>query len=175
MRVKKLNGESARVASAKPFHPVASSTLQFANRQRTQPLHLRLLHQITTVVLAELPGVISWQLTFYMVGAKKMAAVNQTQLGHSGPTDVITFNYNDPALPAHISGEIFICVDVAIRQAREFRTTWQSEIVRYIVHALLHLRDYDDRLPAPRRRMKRVENRLVQKLARCFRFAVIGR
>ena len=67
-----------------------------------------------------------------------------------------------------LNGEAFICVADAVKQAREFKTSWQSEVVRYAVHAVLHLRGYDDLQPARRRVMKREENRLVRELAAAF-------
>jgi len=66
----------------------------------------------------------------------------------------------------HLHGEIFICVDDAVAQAREFRTSWQSELARYLIHGILHLRGYDDLSAAARRRMKREENRLLRWIAR---------
>ena len=157
----------------------AASSIGFSNLQRTKRLNTRLLKTITEATLAELPGVTGWSLTFYLIGAKRMADINEGHLGHEGPTDVITFDYSE--LVAQNSkretliGEIFICVDVAVTQAREFRTTWQSEVVRYIVHALLHLCGHDDLKPAARREMKRHENRLVRKLARRFRFPELSK
>lgn len=65
-------------------------------------------------------------------------------------------------------GEIYLCVAVAVRQAKTFRTTWPSEVARYVVHGLLHLLGYDDLEPAQRRRMKRVENRMMRRLAERF-------
>ncbi len=59
-------------------------------------------------------------------------------------------------------GEIFISLDDAVTQASRFRTTWQAELIRYIIHGLLHLRGYDDRQPAARRRMRREEDRLLR-------------
>ena len=73
-----------------------------------------------------------------------------------------------PALDLH--GELFVCVDVAVAQARLFRVHWQSEVVRYIVHGILHLQGFDDRKPGPRRRMKRQEERLLKHLAGRFEF-----
>ena len=43
-----------------------------------------------------------------------------------------------------IHGEMFICVDEAIVQAKKFKTNWQSEVVRYIIHGILHLLGHDD-------------------------------
>lgn len=163
--------------SNSPGHSFNSSELTFINHQRTKRLNPRLLKAITEAALAEL-GVVNWDLAFHFVGARKMAALNQIHLGHEGPTDVITFDYGEPKarnLPRVLQGEVLICIAVAMTQAREFRTTWPAETVRYLVHALLHLCGYDDLQPAARREMKRHENRLVGRLARQFDFAALGR
>jgi len=60
-------------------------------------------------------------------------------------------------------------------QAKEFQSSWQAEVVRYVVHGVLHLLGYDDLKPALRRRMKREENRLMRLLAREFTFARLAR
>lgn len=113
-------------------------------------------------------GPVRYQLGFHLVGAAEMARLNQDHLGHEGPTDVITLDYGPPPLARPderwLCGEIFICVDVARRQAREFRTSWQSEVARYALHGLLHLAGFDDLSPGPRRVMKREEDRLVATL-----------
>src|SRR5213596_1423422 len=72
--------------------------------------------------------------------------------------------------PKHLHGEIFICIDDAVKQARQFRTTWQSELVRYLIHGVLHLVGYDDLTLAGRCVMKREENRLLRMLSRRFSF-----
>jgi probable rRNA maturation factor len=74
-----------------------------------------------------------------------------------------------------LQGEICICVDESLLQARKFRTSWQSEMVRYLVHGVLHLRGFDDLQSGDRRRMKREENRIHSILAERFalsRFAL---
>mgnify|MGYP003331190348 CR=1 FL=1 len=70
-----------------------------------------------------------------------------------------------------LHGEAFICVADAVKQAREFKTSWPGEVVRYAVHALLHLLGYDDLQPAKRRVMKREEDRLMRALAKAFDLA----
>jgi rRNA maturation RNase YbeY len=77
------------------------------------------------------------------------------------------------ASPA-LHGEIFICLHAAVDQARRFRTTWQSEVVRYLVHGVLHLRGHEDLDAASRRRMKREEDRLLQELAGRFRLSQLA-
>ena len=122
------------------------------------------------------------ELGIHLVAAPEMTRLNETFLRHAGPTDVITFDYTEtgragsplPTDGAHgvtrptIHGEIFICVDEAVLQARKFRTSWQSEIVRYLVHGVLHLLGHDDRRAASRRKMKREENRRLRELSRRF-------
>lgn len=139
----------------------------------------RLLRRITLAGLAELPehrAVAEAGLAIVLVGARRMAALNERHLSHSGATDVITFDYAGPGAVNNRSlrGDIVVCLDVAREQAREFGTTWQAEVVRYVVHGLLHLRGYDDLEPAARRTMKREENRLVRRLAAQFAFNRLG-
>ena len=139
--------------------------IAITNRQRAQKIDLRLLKRIAAATLEEL-GMAEAELGIVIVGAKEMASLNEKFLNHEGPTDVITFDYENPELPLH--GEIFVCAEEAKRQAREFRTTWQSEIVRYVVHGILHLTGHDDLQAAARKKMKREEGRLVRELSRRF-------
>ena len=156
-------------------------SIVIANRQRTKKINARLLRQIVDEWFAELK-ITEAELGINLVGAKEMAEVNWKFLRHEGSTDVITFDHNKPAknrlartlTPPSLHGELFVCVDVAIAQAKEFKTTWQTETVRYVVHGVLHLLGHDDLKAALRRKMKREENRLVGKLSKKFSLAEIG-
>ena len=142
--------------------------LSFRNRQRTRAPDLAQLRRIVRHLLATELCARQAELCFHLVAAPEMARVNQKFLGHTGSTDVITFNHADSPQVDSFHGEVFICLDDAVAHAKQFRTTWQSELVRYVIHALLHLRGYDDRRPAARRKMKREENRLLRRVARDF-------
>jgi probable rRNA maturation factor len=146
--------------------------IAIANRQRLKKLDLRLLKKIAAGLLEEL-NITDATLEINLLGADEMAALNETFLNHEGPTDVITFDYAGPA--SKLQGEIFVCVDEAILQAKRFKTIWQSEIVRYIVHGTLHLLGHDDTSAAVRRRMKREENLLLRRLGGKFSLAEISR
>ena len=144
------------------------------NRQRTKKINARRLKQIVEDLFAELE-ITEAELGIHLVGAKKMAQVNRQFLQHEGSTDVITFdhssqNFQLPTPNFQIHGELFICVDDAVTQAKEFKTNWQTEVVRYLVHGVLHLLGYDDLQPDLRRKMKREENRLVRRLGKRFSF-----
>jgi probable rRNA maturation factor len=143
------------------------------NRQRSRKFDLPELRKTTLTLLGELQ-ITEAELGVTFVADKEMTRVNETFLQHEGSTDVITFDHtpeqesrrkSTPAQCTSLNGELFICVDEAVRQAKRFRTTWQAELVRYIVHGVLHLTGHDDHRAVDRQKMKREENRLVRKLA----------
>ncbi|HSY18715.1 MAG TPA: rRNA maturation RNase YbeY, partial [Candidatus Acidoferrales bacterium] len=152
--------------------------LVIANRQRRRKINSRLLREIVGGLLAKLQ-ITDAELGINLVAAREMALVNETFLNHTGSTDVITFDHRETVRKSRVAttihGELFVCVDDAIAQAKEFKTNWQSEVVRYIVHGVLHLLGYDDLKPQLRRTMKREENRLVRLLADRFALAQLAR
>ena len=161
-----------------------SGTLSIRNRQRTRRINIPLLRRIALDVLHERLQVAAFDLAIHLVAAPEMARVNWDFLKHEGSTDVITFDHSDEPLrvssfpfrggrdneqpDTRLHGELFICLDDAVTQAREFRTTWQSELVRYVIHGLLHLCGHDDVKPPARRSMKREENRLLKAITKRF-------
>jgi len=167
-------------------------TITLSNRQRFRRVDLRLLRRIVQALLQEIRPEGSFDLAVNLVSKSEITRLNQTYLQHKGSTDVITFDYseraglarrrsvNDQRLghskdrqatrPAILHGEIFICVEEAVSQARRFHVPWQTELVRYAVHGALHLLGYDDRDADNRRKMKRAEDTLVRQLARQFEF-----
>lgn len=163
--------------------------LTIRNRQKTRVLNARLLRRIMRALLEELPRLSDADLGLLVVAAPEMTRLNETFLRHAGSTDVITFDYREAAEVAPSSrglrpagavelalhGEIIVCVDEAILQARRFRTSWPVELVRYLVHGVLHLRGFDDQTPAARLRMKREENRLLRRLAGRFPLSRLAR
>jgi len=150
------------------------SILQIRNRQRRQPVDARRLREILASALIDELGVARYEVCIHLVGAREMTRVNETFLRHAGSTDVITFSHREPASPAELHGEVFVCVDEAVELAPRFRGTWQAEVVRYAVHGFLHLQGHDDREPAARRRMKRIENRVMQAVRNRFAVGRIG-
>ena len=146
-----------------------SGDLRLLNRQRARPVNTRLLREIIGHLWADK----AFDLTVHLVGPAEMSRLNQKHLGHDGSTDVITLDYS--GAPAALAGEIFVCVEEAAIQARRFRTNWQSELARYVIHGLLHLEGHDDLQTAARRRMKREENRRLKALTGRFPLRQLAR
>ena len=148
--------------------------LVLRNYQRLKRVDLRLLRRIAKALLVELLAMQDFDLGIYIVDTAEITRLNETFLNHAGSTDVITFNYLPTVRTDRLHGEIFICLEEGIAQAHSFRTTWAAEVVRYLVHGVLHLRGRDDLTSAARRRMKREEDSLVRELARRFAFTKLG-
>jgi len=147
--------------------------LTFQNRQRTCALDLRLLRRIARHLIECELKLVNYEIGFHLVDATEMAGINERFLQHHGSTDVITFDHGSS--PERLHGEVFVSLPDAVKQAREFGTTWQSELVRYLVHALLHLSGHDDRQANRRRVMKREENRLLRRARSRFELGELGK
>ena len=154
--------------------------LQVRNRQRDQALDVKFVRELARALLEQELGLAAYELGLTFISADRMAEINEHYLQHEGSTDVITFDYRDGYErpgdgSSELAGEIFISVSDARRQASEFKTRWEEEIVRYIVHGVLHLRGYNDLSSKKRTVMKHEENRLVRRLKQHFDFRRVER
>lgn len=156
--------------------------LQVRNRRCGRAINTRGVREITRVLLEEELGLGRYELGINFVSAERMAKINWEYLQHEGSTDVITFDYREGYSEGaaefeglDLAGEIYISGADAVKQAKEFGTEWREEIVRYVVHGVLHLLGYDDLESGKRREMKREENRLVRALGGRFDLKRVGR
>ena len=86
----------------------------------------------------EAEGVPEASLSITFVRPSAIATVNREHLGHNGPTDVISFPLA-PAAGMPLGGDIYICPDVAARNALDHGAGMREEIARLIIHATLHV------------------------------------
>jgi probable rRNA maturation factor len=146
---------------------MATREIVISNRQRTRKLDAKQIRQLCDWIAGDGLGFDEFELGVHFVGAKRMAEVHQQFMNIPGSTDVITFDHGSKR-PLKIYGEIFISVEDAIAQAREFRTTWQEEVARYLIHGVLHLAGCDDMTPPKRKQMKRIENQTLRRMRNEF-------
>ncbi|MEO8194422.1 MAG: rRNA maturation RNase YbeY [Gemmatimonadales bacterium] len=73
------------------------------------------------------------------VGITTSARLNRKYLRHEGATDVISFGMgrDAPGMPA--IGDIYICPEVARRNAKRIGIPAQEELARLVVHGTLHV------------------------------------
>ena len=113
---------------------------------------------------AAAPGI----LRFILVTRPRIVWLNRLHLGHEGDTDVITYDLRDDLLASlppeageAVAAEIYICPEVALRQAPRFSASPSRELFRYAVHGMLHLAGLDDLTPRDRAAMRRAEARVL--------------
>jgi probable rRNA maturation factor len=75
------------------------------------------------------------------VSDRRIHELNRQFLKRDRPTNVISFNYDQPCLPGEprLLGEVYVSRDRARAQAREYGVTYASELRRLVLHGLLHL------------------------------------
>ena len=69
---------------------------------------------------------------------RAMAKMNREQLGHSGATDILTFELTRPVADAPVTGDLYICPDVARTNATAWGVPMREELARLVIHGTLH-------------------------------------
>lgn len=78
-------------------------------------------------------------------------------------TDVLSFTYyKGKTYDQQLLGEILICVSQAKRQAKQTKTSLETELYKLCIHGLLHLRGYGHEKDADFRAMKLLENKIMK-------------
>ncbi|MFA6568926.1 MAG: rRNA maturation RNase YbeY [Victivallales bacterium] len=109
------------------------------------------------------------------VDTETICRINREFVGHEGTTDVISFNYTIKGNPCpdDINAELFICTDTAELAAKNLKKKLSDEIALYIVHGILHVSGEDDLTPPDRKKMRRLEKKVLSELRNTFDFGVI--
>ena len=103
-------------------------------------------------------------LTLLIVGDSHIRALNKKYLRKDLPTDVLSFDLKYPgASRKSMVGDIVVSVDAAARVSRELSLDFKQEVLRYIVHGILHLTGYDDTAPAEKKKMWKRQEELLAK------------
>jgi probable rRNA maturation factor len=78
-------------------------------------------------------------LSIAFVTDRRIAALNREHLGHAGPTDVISFGFAPVDSGRAVVGDVYIAPGVARRNAREHGGGVREELMRLVVHGVLHV------------------------------------
>lgn len=125
-----------------------------------QKLNKKEIHKLVGVLKEELKFELE-SISINFLTEKQIIPINDSYLGHNYSTDIITFNYSGENYT--LDGEIFISLDDAAFYAKKYDIDIKDEILRLVIHGFLHLLGYDDVDANDKRKMKRLENRLVKK------------
>lgn len=81
--------------------------------------------------------------------------LNKKYLNHNYYTDIITFDYCRKNI---VEGDIFICVDTVRKNSEDFRTTFDNELLRVIIHGIFHLLGFNDKTDHQKQKMRQLED-----------------
>ena len=87
-----------------------------------------------------------------------LLAINRQYLQHDYLTDIITFDYSEGTV---ISGDLMISVDTVRSNAAAYGVGFREELMRVIIHGILHLCGYGDKTPAEEKQMRALENKYL--------------
>ena len=97
-------------------------------------------------------------LNYIFCNDDRILEVNKEFLGHDYYTDIITFDYSEPGL---VSGDMFISLETVETNSFKFHTSYEKELMRVIIHGVLHLCGINDKGPGERSVMEAAEERAL--------------
>ena len=107
------------------------------------------------------------EVNVIFVDEKEILRVNKEFLNHHYVTDVISFNHQRPPFDTGepwAFGDIFICYQVARKNAKNFNHTILQEMMMYVTHGALHLSGMDDHDPKDRAEMDRQAETIIHRV-----------
>lgn len=148
--------------------------VRLSSSQRRIPVRPRRIERNSRRLLL-LSGLDRAELGVVLAGASRMRRLNREFRGRDRPTDVLSFPQVEPGEIGRIKrkkesrpfllGDIVICPEVALRNARLYGATLDEEISRLLVHGFVHLLGYDHELgEEEERKMTRKEREFLRAL-----------
>ena len=138
------------------------------DEQDTEPVDVDRWAALAAASLAD-QGVTSTtaELNLLFVDESEMAELNEQHMGHSGPTDVLSFPLELPeplgADQPALLGDIVVCPAVARRNAPTHAGTYDDELALLVVHGVLHILGHDHAEPDEEATMQGIERELLSR------------
>lgn len=104
---------------------------------------MRLLKQAAELVLSA-EQVAGAEITIILVDDEYIKKLNKDFLNQNDTTDVISFHLDDIQTKDFLEGEVYANLDQIERQALDYSVSFSNELVRIVIHGILHLVGYDD-------------------------------
>ncbi|HPH02491.1 MAG TPA: rRNA maturation RNase YbeY [Spirochaetota bacterium] len=139
-----------------------ANTVQIRSDKGIHPVDKRLVRRLALAILKHLQAEDA-ELSVYLCSTETIHGLNRDWRGKDRPTDVLSFPQD--CLDGPISGplgDIVLSTDVAVAQAAREGVTYESELLRLLVHGALHLVGYDHETGRPEAvRMRTEEKRIL--------------
>lgn len=97
------------------------------------------------------------EINIVLLNDSEIHKMNKEYLEHDYPTDVISFMLEETPL----TGEVYISVDTAEMQSKDYKVSLTNELTRLAVHGTLHIIGYDDIAESDRTYMSNLEDKYL--------------
>lgn len=88
---------------------------------------------------------------------------NREFLQHDYFTDIITFDYSEGE---KLSGDLLISVDTVRSNAAEYKVDFENELLRVVIHGVMHLCGYKDKSEEQAKIMRQKEDYYLARFGR---------
>jgi probable rRNA maturation factor len=140
---------------------IVSISIQITNRQKSLPIDRRRLRAAVMAVLRD-AAVSAAEISVAVVDDPTIAALHDRYLDDPTPTDVLSFVLERSE--ACLEGEVIVSAETARTCAAKYRSTAEDELLRYVIHGVLHLVGYDDATPPQRAAMRTKERKYLREV-----------
>ncbi len=110
-------------------------------------------------------GKIPGEIQYIFTDDDHILKINREFLQHDYCTDIITFDYTEGNT---LSGDIFISIDTVRDNAQTYGETFRRELLRVMIHGVLHLAGFNDKTAAEQRVMRAQEDAALELWATQF-------
>ncbi|MBA2249005.1 MAG: rRNA maturation RNase YbeY [Chitinophagaceae bacterium] len=100
-------------------------------------------------------------LSIILISDQELIKINKQYLKHDYYTDILTFELNGENAP--VWAEIYISLDRVKENAKTFKIFYRDELLRVIIHGILHLCGYKDGITAQKNKMSKLETKYLYK------------
>ena len=95
------------------------------------------------------------EICYIFVSTKDIKLINHDFLSHDYETDVITFGREKKIIR---SGDVYICPEIVFDYADKMKIDREIELIRVMIHGILHLLGYNDKNAEELRNMRKKED-----------------
>ncbi|MCK9280311.1 MAG: rRNA maturation RNase YbeY [Melioribacteraceae bacterium] len=114
--------------------------------------------EIIRIITKEL-SIKKYHLACSFMSQEAILGINKTHLGHDYYTDIITFNYGNEN--GKLEAEFYISPEEAENNSKRFKVKLKSELIRLIIHGILHCIGFNDKTNNEKKEMRMKENELI--------------
>lgn len=100
------------------------------------------------------------EISYNFVSDEELLQINKDALNHDYYTDIITF---DQRIGDLVSADIFISIDRVKENAKIFNVDFEVELLRVLIHGVLHIIGFEDHSDEQKQEMRKQEELCIKK------------